>query len=62
MKPFNTASLITLVISNMIGAGVFTTSGFIISDLGDPRLVIFAWLVALHRIGMLLGPRGKTAV
>jgi len=34
-----------LVIANMIGAGVFTTSGFAMGDLGNPYLVIFAWTI-----------------
>ncbi len=29
----------------MIGAGVFTTSGFSFADLGDPRQVMFAWMI-----------------
>ena len=45
MKKFGIFSLTALVVSNMIGAGVFTTSGFAIADLGDPRLVIWAWIV-----------------
>lgn len=32
-----------LVAGNMIGAGVFTTSGFAMADLGDPRWVLLAW-------------------
>ena len=34
-----------LVVANMIGAGVFTTSGFALADLGDRRWVLLAWLV-----------------
>ncbi len=29
----------------MIGAGVFTTSGFALADLGEPRFVLAAWIV-----------------
>ena len=29
----------------MIGAGVFTTSGFALADLGDRRFVLLAWLI-----------------
>jgi APA family basic amino acid/polyamine antiporter len=29
----------------MIGAGVFTTSGFALADLGTPGRVLLAWLV-----------------
>lgn len=38
-------SAAALVIANMIGAGVFTTSGFALADLGRPSLVLLAWLV-----------------
>jgi APA family basic amino acid/polyamine antiporter len=34
-----------LVVANMIGAGVFTTSGFALADLGDRRFVMLAWVV-----------------
>lgn len=38
-------TLTFLVVANMIGAGVFTTSGFSIADLGTPHLVVLAWFV-----------------
>lgn len=38
-------SLGALVIGNMIGAGVFTTTGFAMADLGSPGWVLLAWLV-----------------
>jgi basic amino acid/polyamine antiporter, APA family len=34
-----------LVIGSMIGAGVFTTSGLLIRELGDPVLMLLLWLV-----------------
>ncbi len=34
----------TLVIANMVGTGIFTTSGFIMAELGDPRALILCWL------------------
>jgi len=34
-----------LVVSNMIGTGIFTTTGFLAGDLGSPLLVISIWLV-----------------
>lgn len=34
-----------LVISNMIGTGIFTTTGFLAGDLGRPLLVLGIWLV-----------------
>lgn len=38
-------TLVALVVGNMIGAGVFTTSGFALADLGSPLRVLAAWLV-----------------
>src|SRR5687768_687320 len=38
-------SLVCLIIANMIGAGVFTTSGFALSDLGSADRVMAAWVV-----------------
>lgn len=32
-----------LVVANMIGSGVFSTSGFLLADLGSPWLVLAAW-------------------
>lgn len=37
-------SVSSLVIASMIGAGVFTTSGFLLNDLRNPWLVILAWI------------------
>lgn len=36
---------IILVIANMIGVGVFTTSGFIMNDLGNPASMLVCWLI-----------------
>jgi APA family basic amino acid/polyamine antiporter len=38
-------SLALLVVASMIGAGVFTTSGFALADLGTPSRVLWAWAV-----------------
>ena len=38
-------TLVNLIVANMIGAGVFTTSGFALADLGSPDLVMLAWLI-----------------
>jgi APA family basic amino acid/polyamine antiporter len=38
------ASASALVVANMVGAGVFTTSGFALADLGSRDWVMFAWL------------------
>lgn len=45
-KKYGFWTLTFLVVANMIGAGVFTTSGFALQDLGSPRLVVAAWVVA----------------
>jgi amino acid transporter len=42
---FSLPSLTALVIASMIGAGVFTTSGFALGDLGTPGRVLGAWAV-----------------
>jgi APA family basic amino acid/polyamine antiporter len=36
-------TLVGLIIANMIGAGVFTTSGFALADLGSANRVMLAW-------------------
>lgn len=36
-------TLALLVIANMIGAGLFTTSGFTLNDLGTPARVVLVW-------------------
>lgn len=38
-------ALVALVMGNMIGAGIFTTSGFALADLHTPGRVMMAWLV-----------------
>src|ERR1039457_2024710 len=34
-----------IVIANMIGTGIFTTTGFLAGDLGRPDLVLGIWVV-----------------
>jgi APA family basic amino acid/polyamine antiporter len=34
-----------VLISNVIGGGIFTTTGFLARDLGDPELILSLWLV-----------------
>lgn len=34
-----------MVVANMIGTGVFTTSGFLLADLKSPERVLFVWIV-----------------
>ena len=44
-RPFGLVSATALVVANMIGAGLFTTSGFALADLGSRPRVMAAWLV-----------------
>lgn len=36
---------IAMVVANMIGTGVFTTSGFLLGDLGNPWTVLLVWVL-----------------
>ena len=49
------ASAVAIVVSNMIGTGIFTTTGFLAGDLGSPGLVVSIWFVgaALALLGAL---------
>lgn len=38
-------SLTNIVVANIIGAGIFTTSGLLMNDLGNPVLMIVLWIV-----------------
>ena len=38
-------SATALVIASMLGTGIFTTSGFLLADLGSPWLVLLAWVL-----------------
>ena len=41
-----------VLVSNIIGGGIFTTTGFMARDLGDPTLILFLWFVgALFALG-----------
>ena len=42
---FGIGTLTSLVMASMIGAGVFTTSGFALADVGTPQRVLAAWLI-----------------
>ena len=44
-KELTLISATALVIANMIGTGIFTTTGFLAGDLGRPSLVLGIWLV-----------------
>lgn len=43
---FGLVTLTCLVVANMIGAGVYTSSGFALADLGSAGQVMMVWLVA----------------
>ena len=44
-RKLNLFPLTNIVIANMIGAGIFTTSGLLMGDLGNPWLMILLWIV-----------------
>lgn len=44
-RQLTVVSATALVVSNMIGVGIFTTTGFLAGDLGQPSLVIGIWFV-----------------
>ena len=39
------ASATALVVANMVGTGIFTTTGFLAGDLGVPELILLIWIV-----------------
>jgi len=45
LRQLGVVSATALVISNMIGTGIFTSTGFLAGDLGDVRLVLSIWVV-----------------
>lgn len=44
-RPLSQRSLAAIVIASMVGAGVFTTSGFAVADLKEPGWVMLAWCI-----------------
>jgi APA family basic amino acid/polyamine antiporter len=44
LRQLGVISATALVVSNMVGTGIFTTTGFLAGDLGDPGLVLSIWL------------------
>jgi APA family basic amino acid/polyamine antiporter len=44
-RRFGLSSATLLVVASMVGAGVFTTGGFLLETLRSPWLVLLAWLV-----------------
>ncbi len=45
LRQVGVASATALVISNMVGTGIFTSTGFLAGDLGQSSLVIGIWLI-----------------
>ncbi len=45
LRQLGIVSATALVVSNMIGVGIFTTTGFLAGDLGSPGLVLSIWVV-----------------
>jgi basic amino acid/polyamine antiporter, APA family len=45
LRQLGVVSATALVVSNMIGTGIFTTTGFLAGDLGSPSLVMWIWVV-----------------
>jgi len=43
-RSVGTFAATNIVVANMIGAGIFTTSGLLLDQLGDPRLLLALWL------------------
>ena len=43
-REFGLGTAISVVVGNMIGSGIFTTSGFIARDVGSPVLLMLLWL------------------
>jgi len=44
-KSLGPVTLSNIVVANMIGAGIFTTSGLLLRDLGHPLLMLALWLL-----------------
>ncbi len=45
VRQLGLVSATALVVSNMIGTGIFTSSGFLAGELGDPVLFLLIWVV-----------------
>lgn len=63
-RELGVASAAALVISSMIGTGIFTTTGFLAGDLGSSRIVMWNWVAGGVRAAwgaLLLGTRGQHA-
>ncbi len=45
LRQLGVVSATALVVSNIIGVGIFTSTGYLAMDLGDPKLVLVIWVV-----------------
>ena len=45
LRQLGLTSATALVVSNMIGTGIFTTTGFLAGQLGTPKLILWIWIV-----------------
>ncbi|HET8550636.1 MAG TPA: amino acid permease [Bryobacteraceae bacterium] len=45
VRQLGVTSAAALVISNMVGTGIFATTGFLAGDLGSPPIVLLIWVV-----------------
>src|SRR3989475_6466366 len=45
LRQLGFVSATALVVSNMVGTGIFATTGFMAGDLGDAKLILAVWLV-----------------
>ncbi len=45
LRQLGVFSATVIVVSNMVGTGIFTTTGFLAGDLGSPPLVVGIWFV-----------------
>lgn len=44
-RRFGATTATFLVVASMVGTGVFTTTGFLLRDLGSVHAVLLAWVV-----------------
>jgi len=44
-RVLGSATALSIVVANMIGTGIFTTTGFLIEDLQNPLTILISWLV-----------------
>ncbi|MBX5497273.1 MAG: amino acid permease, partial [Bryobacteraceae bacterium] len=45
LRQLGLVSATALVVSNMVGSGIFTATGFLAADLGDVSIVLAIWIV-----------------